>query len=123
MSRAREDEMTFVLLARDAAAPDAIRFWAAKRCVIGKNKLTDSQIKEAMACADEMDRQLAGSAAIPPAVALLARCPECGSYDRESCARPYHICLNLWHKPPVQDHGPRVDTGRDWRRGFRLGGR
>jgi hypothetical protein len=57
LSRARIDEMTFVLLARDIAAPDTIRHWCALRCTKGKNKLTDPQIKEALACADEMERQ------------------------------------------------------------------
>lgn len=57
MSRALADEMTFVMLARDIAAPDTIRHWCALRFLMGKNKLTDPQIKEAMACADEMERQ------------------------------------------------------------------
>lgn len=57
MSRAADDEMTFVMLARDIAAPDTIRDWCARRCVMGKNKPTDPQIKEAMACSGEMERQ------------------------------------------------------------------
>lgn len=54
MSRAREDELTFVLLARDAAAPATIRFWAAQRVKMGKNREEDLQIKQALACADAM---------------------------------------------------------------------
>lgn len=54
MSRAEDDEMTFVLLARDEAAPDAIQSWAAKRVSLGKNKLSDPQIQEALKCAFDM---------------------------------------------------------------------
>lgn len=37
MNRARESEMTFVLLGRDAAAPVAIRAWVRERLRLGKN--------------------------------------------------------------------------------------
>lgn len=47
LSRAREDEMLFVLLGRDPAAPAAIRAWIAKRIEIGKNQPNDRQILEA----------------------------------------------------------------------------
>lgn len=57
MSRAADDEMTFVLLARDVAAPDTIRDWAERRVVMGKNMWGDRQIIEALECADEMHRQ------------------------------------------------------------------
>jgi len=50
MSKARDDEMTFVLLARDAAAPFAIRAWCVERIRLGKNSgWDDPQIAEAMA--------------------------------------------------------------------------
>lgn len=55
MSHAEDDEMTFVLLARDPAAPDAIRSWCANRVSLRKNKLSDPQIQEAFACADAME--------------------------------------------------------------------
>lgn len=55
MSRARDDEMTFVLLGRDAAAPATIRFWAAERIRLGKNKPDDPQILEALSCAEHME--------------------------------------------------------------------
>lgn len=55
MGRARDDELTFVLLGRDAAAPDTIRFWAAKRIALGKNIPTDPQIVEALECAAAME--------------------------------------------------------------------
>lgn len=57
MSRAREDELTFVLLGRDVAAPDTIRHWVANRLLRGKNTITDPQIVEALACADTMERE------------------------------------------------------------------
>jgi hypothetical protein len=55
MNRAREDEMTFVLLGRDAAAPGAIRAWAEERIRLGKNQPDDPQIIEALQCALEME--------------------------------------------------------------------
>lgn len=60
MSRAKPDEMTFVLLGRDAAAPHAIREWAKKRIKLRKNKLKDAQIQDALTCADIMERELLG---------------------------------------------------------------
>lgn len=47
MSRARDDEMTFVLLGRDRAAPEAVEAWINERIKIGKNKPDDPQILEA----------------------------------------------------------------------------
>ena len=55
MNRARDDEMTFVLLARDAAAPVAIKAWVAERIRLGKNKLEDAQIQDALHCAVIME--------------------------------------------------------------------
>jgi hypothetical protein len=56
MSRADDDEMTFVLIGRDAAAPAAIRFWVGERIRIGKNRPDDPQIIEALECAAWMER-------------------------------------------------------------------
>jgi hypothetical protein len=56
LNKAREDERIFVLLARDAAAPAAIRAWAMERIRLGKNQESDAQIVEALACADAMER-------------------------------------------------------------------
>lgn len=47
MSRARDDEWTFVLLGRDAAAPHAVRAWIEERIRLGKNTREDAQIIEA----------------------------------------------------------------------------
>jgi len=55
MNRAEEDEMTFVLLGRDPAAPIAIRAWIRARIRLGKNKATDLQILDAENCAKQME--------------------------------------------------------------------
>ena len=55
INRAREDEMTFVLLGRDPAAPETIRSWVRARILLGKNKLEDAQIIEALECARKME--------------------------------------------------------------------
>lgn len=57
INRALPGEMVFVLLARDAVAPLAVRAWAIKRVEIGKNQRTDQQIVEALKCADTMEDQ------------------------------------------------------------------
>ena len=54
MSRAREDEMTFVLLARDAAATAAILAWIKERIRLGRNQPGAAQLNEAYACIDAM---------------------------------------------------------------------
>jgi hypothetical protein len=55
MAKARELEMTFVLLGRDAAAPFAIRAWIDERIRLGKNQPGDPQVVEAEACARQME--------------------------------------------------------------------
>lgn len=59
MSRARDDEMTFVLLGRDAAFAATIRFWAEERILRGKNRATDPQIVEALAAAEAVEAEQA----------------------------------------------------------------
>lgn len=54
-NRALPNEMTFVLLGRDAAAPVAIRAWVAERILLGKNTKDDHQILEALQCAEFME--------------------------------------------------------------------
>lgn len=61
MVRARDDEMTFVLLGRDAAAPAAIRAWIAERIRMGKNRPGDPQVLEAEQCARTMEAERAGA--------------------------------------------------------------
>lgn len=57
MSRAHPNEMVFVLLGRDPAAPAAIRAWCDERVRVGKNAETDHQIVEARACAETMQAE------------------------------------------------------------------
>ena len=54
-SRAHPDEWIFTLLGRDIAAPNVIRFWCYERIRLGKNIWNDSQIVEALACAQGME--------------------------------------------------------------------
>lgn len=64
LNKARHEEMLFVLLGRDAAAPVAIRAWVAERIRLGKNEPDDEQIWEALACAKAMEAARLGD---PPA--------------------------------------------------------
>lgn len=54
-ANAEPDEPMFVLLARDPTAPSVIANWVAGRIVSGKNRVSDDQIAEALACADAME--------------------------------------------------------------------
>lgn len=57
LNRAKDDEMLFVLLGRDIAAPTAIRAWCRERIRLGKNDSEeDEQISEALHCAAIMER-------------------------------------------------------------------
>lgn len=55
LNRSRDDEMLFVLLGRDKAAPVVIRAWVTERLRIGENQVDDPQILEALACARHME--------------------------------------------------------------------
>jgi len=57
MQHAHPNEMTFVLLSRDAAAPIAIRAWVTERLRLGKNTEHDLQIVEALECASTMEAE------------------------------------------------------------------
>ncbi|MBU6231389.1 hypothetical protein KGP36_01870 [Patescibacteria group bacterium] len=58
MAKALPEEMTFVLLARDPAAPATIRFWMKERNRLGRNtEPLDEQLAEAEMCALYMDSQ------------------------------------------------------------------
>lgn len=57
LNRAKSNEMVFVLLGRDSAAPFAIRAWCEERILQGKNMAQDAQILEALAIADAMTRE------------------------------------------------------------------
>lgn len=53
-NRAQENELMFVLLERDHAAPAAIRAWTDERIRLGMNKPDDPKITEALKVADSM---------------------------------------------------------------------
>jgi hypothetical protein len=55
LNKARDNERLFVLLARDAAAPVAVRAWVAERLRLGKNQPDDAQIREALDGASRME--------------------------------------------------------------------
>ena len=80
MSRARDDEMTFVLLERDIAVPATIRFWVAERIRLGKNVAGDPQVVEAERCADFIAGRThdfdydSGGFSEPP------KCRKCGTF-------------------------------------------
>jgi len=57
LGKALNDEMIFVLLGRDAAAPATIRFWIGERLRLGKNQPQDPQILEAEVRAATMERE------------------------------------------------------------------
>jgi len=56
-NKARDDERVFILLARDVAAPETLRFWAHHRIALGKNARFDRQIVDALDCADRMEEE------------------------------------------------------------------
>lgn len=55
-SKARENEVLFVLLGRDRAAPATIRYWVTQRLALGKNTADDPQIHDALLLADDIER-------------------------------------------------------------------
>ena len=59
LSKAGDDEMLFVLRAKDAAAPEVIYKWIDVRIRLGLNRYTDPKIQEAVACARIMEEQRA----------------------------------------------------------------
>lgn len=58
-NKGRDDERMFVLLARDVAAPEVIRYWVDVRRAMGKNVDGDPQIVEALECAVLMEQERA----------------------------------------------------------------
>jgi hypothetical protein len=57
LNRAQNNEYVFVLRGHDVAAPYVIRAWCQMRIIMGKNKLEDHQIQEALAAANIMERE------------------------------------------------------------------
>jgi hypothetical protein len=56
LNKAGEDEMLFVLLGRDKAAPAAVHAWVLERLRLGLNTLEDPKIVEAMNWMEEVAR-------------------------------------------------------------------
>lgn len=61
MSRASDNEWTFVLLGRDVAAPAAVRAWIEERIRLGKNRRDDAQIAEAERWIENVQAERGGS--------------------------------------------------------------
>jgi hypothetical protein len=59
LNKALDDEMIFVLLQRDDAAPETIRFWCEARIRRGINKPGDRKIQDALHCAEVMEKRKA----------------------------------------------------------------
>lgn len=57
LNKAADDEMMFVLRAKDPAAPAAILAWIAMRVILGLNKVDDPKLVEAADTGNEMARQ------------------------------------------------------------------
>jgi hypothetical protein len=57
--------MIFVLLGRDVAAPETIRYWANERIRLGKNTASDPEITEALECAATMETERLDGALVP----------------------------------------------------------
>lgn len=55
-NKAREDEEMFVLLARDKATPNTVRYWVNERITLGLNKPDDPKIVSALAFAARLEQ-------------------------------------------------------------------
>jgi len=75
LNRAKDDEMTFVLLGRDRATPVAIRAWIEERIRLGKNKRDDATIIDAERCIAGLDPSTAPRPASPASGWWPPRCP------------------------------------------------
>lgn len=64
LSKAMPDELLFILLGRDRAAPATIRFWVRERLALGKNEMGDRQVIEALALADTIEAEHAKRASV-----------------------------------------------------------
>lgn len=91
MSRARPDEMTFVLLGRDVTAPTVIREWCRLRIKSGKNLPGDQQILEAAHCADVMESERVTSdyASLQQAAREIANHCPCGARPESPATHPH----------------------------------
>lgn len=64
-SKAKADEPIFILLGRDKAAAQTIRFWALERQKRALNRADDEQLVEAYALAKSIDEYNAPKVVVP----------------------------------------------------------
>lgn len=89
LNKARDDELLFVLLGRDVAAPNAVLAWISERLLRGKNRPGDEQIVEAWRWVDAVKLQQGVTAAASDGhlraalLGMLLAVRECG-YDCRS---------------------------------------
>lgn len=57
LSKAGDDEIIFVLRAKDPVAPDTIRMWLNLRVIRGHNEASDKKIHDARSLAEQMELQ------------------------------------------------------------------
>lgn len=57
LNKAKDNEMLFVLRAHDITAPIVIRHWVDERIRLGKNKVGDPELVDALKCAAIMEDQ------------------------------------------------------------------
>lgn len=60
LNKAADDEILFVLRAKDPVAPMIIRAWTTERVRLGLNSPVSEKIREALSCADAMERYRLG---------------------------------------------------------------
>jgi hypothetical protein len=116
-NRANDDEIIFVLLGRDQAAPMAILKWCEWRISLGKNTETDQQILSArMDAAEIVYRQLGGTARgtttsqpVPPPYQRDKNEEFARQYGKVSEMRKLWAAIQEWQERQfgtAQDRGP-----------------
>lgn len=60
LNKATDNELMFVLLARDFAFPETVRFWVQERIRLGLNHVGDRQVVEALLLADTVEEEQRG---------------------------------------------------------------
>lgn len=131
LNRAYPSELLFVLLARDPAAPIAIRAWLTERIRLGKNKIGDPQIVEALRLAEQMEQQrtmqelFEGRPPDVPSVLAVATTPVVTVHQPQPEPNKPKYCQSIYppsHQPPfvelvkcgkvVDEHGQHRDGSR-----------
>lgn len=87
-NKAGEDELVFVLLARDPAAGAAIEAWIEARVRLRKNQPGDTQLREAAAVASvmaEYSAKIEADRLLQAEANKLKPCPACGFNNAEVC--------------------------------------